>query len=106
MMNTIEFLEHVNRYRASKGKDLICPDDLMFDPMSRCIGELDLLIREHSLLVDRCLLDMSEDEDADKARIDKLTVLIEEAKEAIVNDPDSNWTKPVLEYRIRQEHYK
>ena len=106
MMNTIEFLEHVNRYRASKGKDLICPDDLMFDPMSRCIGELDLLIREHSLLVDRCLLNISENEESDRARIKGLDGLIDEVKQYIIDSPDSNWTKSQLEYRIRQVHYK
>ena len=106
MMNAVEFLEEVNRYRASKGRDLICPDDLCPDPMSRCIAELDLLIREHDLLVDRVLLDLADNDLAHKTKIEELSSLIEEAKELIVNDPDSNWTKPVLEYRIRQEHYK
>ena len=106
MINTIEFLEVVNSYRASKGRDLLTPDDLMIDPMSRCIVELDMLIREHALLVDRCLLDISEDEEADKARIKELDSLIDEAKDVIVSDPDSSWTKSLLEYRIRQVHYQ
>jgi hypothetical protein len=31
---------------------------------------------------------------------------IEEAFEAVINHPDSTWSRDVLSYRIRQVHYK
>jgi hypothetical protein len=31
---------------------------------------------------------------------------IDEAFEAVINHPDSTWSREVLEYRIRQVHYK
>jgi hypothetical protein len=31
---------------------------------------------------------------------------IDEAFDAVINHPDSTWSREVLEYRIRQVHYK
>jgi hypothetical protein len=31
---------------------------------------------------------------------------IDEAFEAVINHPDSTWSRDVLSYRIRQVHYK
>ena len=93
----------IKDYRASKGRDPLTSKP---DSMSRCIAELDLLISEHTLLVDRCLLDISENEEVDGARIQELDSLIKKARQHIVNGPDSKWTEEVLDHRIRQEHYK
>ena len=106
MINAEAFLEEVNNDRASKGRDPLTPADLAPDPMATAMDTLDLLIREQLLLTDKLFLNASEDPKADKAQIEKLNSEIEEVKKYIVNNYESTWTMDVLEYRIRQVHFK
>jgi len=52
------------------------------------------------------LLDKSTQVKEDKNKIDSLQEQIKDIKESIIEHPDSTWTKQLLEYRIRQVHYK
>ena len=106
MINAEALLEEINNYRASKGRDPLTPADLAPDPMATAMDTLDLLIREQLLLTDKLFLNASEDPKADKTQIEKLNKQIEEVKDWIVDHPESIWTMEVLEYRIRQVHYK
>lgn len=106
MFNFQPFLEQINEYRKQKGKDLLTPDDFAPDPVASLVSDLDLLIREEMILVDKVLLDKSTQVKEDKNKIDSLQEQIKDIKESIVEHPDSTWTKQLLEYRIRQVHYK
>ena len=96
-------LSQINDYRASKGRDPLTSKP---DNMAPAINVLDRLIREQLHLSDQIILNNSEDPDADKIQIEMLTAKIDSIKKFIVGHPESTWTMPVLEYRIRQEFYK
>lgn len=96
-------LSQINDYRASKGRDPLTSEP---DNMAPAINVLDRLIREQLHLIDQILLDNSKNPDADKLQIELLTTKIDSIKKFIVGHPESTWTMPVLEYRIRQEFYK
>jgi hypothetical protein len=106
MINFQHLLEQINQYRKQKGKDFLTPDDFAPDPMASLMNELDLLIREKTLLVDKVLLDKSTQVREDKKKIDLLKEQIEDIKESITTHPESTWTIELLDYRIRQVHYK
>lgn len=96
-------LSQINDYRASKGRDPLTSKP---DNMAPAINVLDRLIREQLHLSDQIILNNSKDPDADKIQIEMLTAKIDSIKKFIVGHPESSWTMPVLEYRIRQEFYK
>lgn len=96
-------LSQINDYRASKGRDPLTSKP---DNMAPAINVLDRLIREQLHLSDQIFLKNSEDPDADRMQIELLTTKIDSIKKFIVGHPESSWTMPVLEYRIRQEFYK
>jgi len=96
-------LSQINDYRASKGRDPLTSKP---DNMAPAINVLDRLIREQLHLSDQIFLNNSEDPDSDKIQIELLTTKIDSIKKFIVGHPESSWTMPVLEYRIRQEFYK
>jgi len=101
-----EFLQNVNEYRAKKGRDPLTPGDFAPDPMAASLKSLDLLIRERHLLLDKIYLNASENPHDDEYKADRLEEEINELKEWICLHPESKWTMEVLDYRIRQEHYK
>ena len=96
-------LSEINDYRASKGRDPLTSEP---DNMALAINVLDRLIREHLLLSDLMFLGDSKDVDEDNSKIKILQQKIERIKRFIVGHPESNWTMSLLEYRIRQEHFK
>lgn len=96
-------LSQINDYRASKGRDPLTSKP---DNMAPAINVLDRLIREQLHLSDQIFLNNSKDPDSDRIQIELLTTKIESIKRFIVGHPESSWTMPVLEHRIRQEFYK
>ena len=96
-------LSEFNDYQTSKARDPLTSKP---DKMAPAINVLDRLIREHLLLSDQIFLGISKDVEEDSGQMQILEQKIESIKRFIVSHPESTWTMSVLEYRIRQEHFK